>query len=100
VGIVTHDIDTTSVFDPDVVDDVVQIPDRGAPEEPKRLAAEEGQLVATSASAASLAAQRVAEAISDGTIDTPYDSVVTIFPDSSERYLSKGLYGRYEEWEG
>jgi len=98
-GIGTHDIDTNELFDPDLVDDVVQIPDRDAQEEAKRLAAEEGQLVATSASAASLAAQRVAEAISDGTIDTPYDSVVTIFPDSSERYLSKGIYRSFEEWE-
>jgi len=25
---------------------------------------------------------------------------VTVFPDSSERYLSKGIHGEYEEWEG
>jgi len=25
---------------------------------------------------------------------------VTVFPDSSERYLSKNLYGSFEEWEG
>ncbi|WP_435349061.1 PLP-dependent cysteine synthase family protein [Haloarchaeobius sp. HRN-SO-5] len=99
-GIGTHDIDTNELFDPSLVDDVVQVADRAAHAEVSRLAAEESQLVASSAAAASIAACGVAERIATGEIDAPYDSVVTVFPDSSERYLSKGIYRSFEEWEG
>ncbi len=99
-GIGTHDPTTNELFDPDLVDDVVQVPDRTAHDELKRLAREEGHLVASSAGAASVAAQQVAEKIRDGEIDAPYDSVITIFPDSSERYLSKGIYRSFAEWDG
>jgi len=97
-GIGSHDVSTNELFEPDLVDEVMQVSDRTAQAELKRLAREEGQLVASSAGAASVAAQDVAERIDRGEIDAPYDSVVTVFPDSSERYLSKGLYDSYEEW--
>ncbi len=99
-GIGTHDPATNELFEPDLVDEVLQISDRAAHDELKRLASEEGHLVASSSGAASVAALAVAERIDDGEIDAPYDSVVTIFPDSSERYLSKGIYREFEEWEG
>ncbi len=99
-GIGTHDPSTNELFDPDFVDDVVQIPDEDTHAEMQRLAAEEGQLVASSAAANSLAALDVAERAAAGDIDLPHDCVVTVFADSSERYLSKGVYGSYEEWEG
>ena len=99
-GIGTHDPTTNELFEPELVDEVLQVPDRRAHEELKRLASEEGQLVASSAGAASAAARHVAERIRDGEIDAPHDTVVTIFPDSSERYLSKGIYRSFEEWEG
>ena len=99
-GIGTHDPDTNELFDPDLVDEVLQVPDRRAHEELKRLAEEEGHLVASSAGAASAAARHVAERIRDGEIEAPHDSVVTVFADSSERYLSKGIYRSFEEWEG
>jgi len=99
-GIGTHDPDTNELFDVDLVDEITQVSDRDAHAELKRLARDEGHLVASSAGAASVAARRVAERIRDGDVDAPYDSVVTIFPDSSERYLSKGIYGSYEEWDG
>ena len=99
-GIGTHDTGTNELFDPDLVDDVYAISDRDTHEELKRLASEEGQLVASSAGAASVAAKRVAGRIAAGEIDAPYDSVVTVFPDSSERYLSKGIYRSFEEWTG
>ncbi|WP_135820120.1 PLP-dependent cysteine synthase family protein [Halostella litorea] len=99
-GIGTHDPTTNELFDPDLVDAVVDVADRAAQDELKRLAREEGQLVASSAGAASVAARRVARDIRDGEIDAPYDTVATIFPDSSERYLSKGIYRSFEEWEG
>jgi cysteine synthase len=98
-GIGTHDTARNELFEPDLVDEVIQIENSEAHAELKRLAREEGQLVASSAGAASLAAQRVARAMRDGEIDAPGSAVATIFPDSSERYLSKDIYGSYEEWE-
>ncbi|WP_394743053.1 PLP-dependent cysteine synthase family protein [Natronococcus roseus] len=97
-GIGTHDPSTNELFDPELVDAVHAIPDRASHEELARLAREEGHLVASSAGAASVAAKRVARAIADGDLETPHDTVVTVFPDSSERYLSKGIYRSFEEW--
>ena len=54
----------------------------------------------TNGRTASVAARRVAERIDAGELDVPYDTVVTVFPDSSERYLSKGLYREFEAWSG
>ena len=99
-GIGTHDPSTNELFDPELVDDVIDVADRAAQDELQRLASDEGHLVASSAGAASVAARRVAEDIRHGVIDAPHDSVVTLFPDSSERYLSKGIYRSFEEWEG
>ena len=99
-GIGTHDPATNELFDPDVVDDLLTVSDEEVHAEMQRLAAEEGQLVASSAAANSLAAQQVAEEIRAEAVDAPHDSVVTIFCDSSERYLSKGVYRSFEEWEG
>ncbi len=99
-GIGTHDPSTNALFDPGLVDEVLQVSDRDAQAELKRLAREEGHLVASSAGAASVAARRVAERIDAGELDVPYDTVVTVFPDSSERYLSKGLYREFEAWSG
>lgn len=99
-GIGTHDIETNELFDPALVDDIRPIPDREVHEEMARLASEEGHLVASSAAANAIAAKRVARGIRDGDVDAPHDAVVTVFPDSSERYLSKGVYRSFEEWEG
>ena len=98
-GIGTHDVARNELFDPELVDDVLQVPDEAAHAEVQRLACEEGQLVASSAGAASIAACTVAADVRDGEIDAPYDSVVTVFPDSSERYLSKDIYGSFSEWD-
>jgi len=99
-GIGTHDPATNELFDPDLVDELVTVPDEDTHAEMQRLAAEEGQLVASSAAANSLAAQEIAERIRSGELEAPHDTVVTVFADSSERYLSKGVYRSYEEWEG
>jgi cysteine synthase A len=76
------------------------VSDEAAQGELKRLAREEGHLVASSAGAASVAARRTAERVADGELDVPHDAVVTVFPDSSERYLSKGIYRSFEGWTG
>ncbi|WP_277555423.1 PLP-dependent cysteine synthase family protein [Halobaculum limi] len=99
-GIGTHDVSTNELVDPEKLDDLKTFSDRAIHEEMARLAREEGQLVASSAAANSLAAIEVAEEIRDGDVDAPHDTVVTVFCDSSERYLSKGVYREFEEWQG
>ncbi len=51
------------------------------------MAREEGLLVGHSSGAALWAVRRLAETVKEGV-------VVTVFPDSGDRYLSTGLYGR------
>jgi len=97
-GIGTHDPATNELFDPALVDNLASVADREVHAEMQRLAAAEGQLVASSAAANSLVARRVAGEIAAGEVDAPDASVVTVFPDSSERYLSKGVYRSFEEW--
>lgn len=99
-GIGTSDPTTNELFEPDLVDEIIQVSDRTAQDELQRLAREEGHLVASSSGAASIAARRVAHRISEGALAVPHPTVVTVFPDSSERYLSKGIYESFEEWEG
>ena len=99
-GIGTHDPSVAELLDPDVIDEFVTVSDREAHAEVQRLASEDGHLVGSSSGAASVAAHRVAERIASGDLTAPADSVVTVFPDGSERYLSKHLYGSFEEWEG
>jgi len=65
-----------------------------------RLAAEEGQLVASSAAANAIAAKRVARAIRDGEIDDPVRHGRHRVSGLLGRYLSKGVYRSFEEWEG
>jgi len=65
-GIGTHDTGRNDLFDPALVDEIQAIDDRDVHAEMGRLAAEEGQLVASSAAANSLAAKRVARDVRDG----------------------------------
>ncbi|MFW6448207.1 MAG: PLP-dependent cysteine synthase family protein, partial [Halobacteriota archaeon] len=97
-GIGTHDPSVNALYDADLVDELVTIDDRSTHAEVRRLAAEEGHLVGSSAAANSLAARGVARRVADGELDLVHRSVVTIFPDASERYLSKGIYGDFEDW--
>ncbi len=99
-GIGTHDVSTNQLVDPAKIDELVTVPDKRVHEEMARLASEEGQLVASSAAANSIAAQQVAREIAAGERPAPHECVVTIFCDSSERYLSKGVYRSFEQWEG
>lgn len=99
-GIGTHDPEVAELLVPDRIDEFVSVSDRAAHREVKRLAREEGHLVGSSSGAASVGARGVAEEIAEGTLDVPHATVVTVFPDGSERYLSKHLYGSFDEWEG
>lgn len=68
-------------------DAIHTVSDRDAFNRVKELAANEGLLVGSSSGAAFHAALLEAEKASPGT------NIVTIFPDGSERYLSKNIYG-------
>ena len=97
-GIGTHRPETNELFHPELVDEVIQVDDRTAHEELNRLAREEGHLVGSSSGAASAAALKIADRIAQNRLEVPHNTVVTLFPDSGERYLSNDIYKSYEEW--
>lgn len=68
----------------------IQFLDRNAFLRVKELAQKEGLLVGSSSGAAFHASLLEAEKAAPGT------NIVTIFPDSSERYLSKDIYKGWE----
>lgn len=73
-------------MDESYFDAIQTIPDQIAFQRLKELSIKEGLLVASSSGAAFEAALREAEKAKPGA------KIVTIFPDSSERYLSQGIY--------
>src|SRR5487761_1690761 len=74
------------IWDPSVEDEVWGCPTEPAYELARGLARTEGLLVGHSSGAALWAARRLAETMASGVI-------VTVFPDSGDRYISTGLYG-------
>lgn len=74
-----------ATFDRNVCDRVIKVVDPPAFEMVKRLAAETGVFAGSSAGAMVCAAVEVAKELGAG------KRVVTVIPDSAERYLSKGL---------
>jgi cysteine synthase A len=77
------------VLDMSLADEVIQIYDDPAFRMVRRLATEEGILGGSSAGANVAAAMQVAERLGRG------KRVVTLIPDSSERYMSKGIYTKW-----
>jgi len=75
------------VWDPSLADEVWGCPTEPAYDLAREVARSEGLLVGHSSGAALWAVRRLAETIREGV-------VVTVFPDSGDRYLSTGLYGR------
>jgi cysteine synthase A len=73
-------------FDRSVCDEVMMVTDEQAFGMVKRLAAEEGVLSGSSGGAAVYAALELARRLGSG------KRVVTIIPDSAERYLSKKIF--------
>ncbi|RJP92561.1 MAG: cysteine--tRNA ligase [Desulfobacteraceae bacterium] len=73
------------IFDKHVLDEVINIEDEAAFEMTRRLGKEEGLFVGMSSGAAMVIAAQQAEKMEEGT-------VVVIFPDSGERYLSTTLF--------
>ncbi len=73
-------------FDPAVCDEIMMVTDDEAFDAVKRLASEEGVLGGSSAGANVFAALQIAKRLGEG------KRVVTIIPDSAERYLSKKIF--------
>lgn len=74
------------VMNTNIVDQVIQVVDEDAAETARRLASKEGILCGISSGAAAWAAIQVAERLGEGKV------VVTVLPDTGERYLSTGLF--------
>jgi cysteine synthase len=73
-------------FDPSVCDEVIKVTDDEAFATVNQLAAQEGVLSGSSGGAAVFAALKIAARLGAG------KRVVTIIPDSAERYLSKKIF--------
>src|SRR6266545_2652593 len=74
------------IWDPSLADEVWGCPTEPAYELARAAARSEGLLLGHSSGAALWAVRRLAATIAEGV-------VVTVFPDSGDRYLSTGLYG-------
>ena len=74
------------IWDPSVPDEIWGCPTEPAYDLARAVARSEGLLVGHSSGAALWAVRRLAETIGEGVI-------VTVFPDSGDRYISTGLYG-------
>jgi cysteine synthase A len=74
------------VLNTGIIDEIVQVTSDAAAETARRLARAEGILVGISSGAAAWAALQVAQRLGDGKV------VVTLLPDTGERYLSTGLF--------
>ncbi len=75
------------VLNRDIIDEIVQVDDSDAWETARGLARQEGILCGMSSGAAAWAAIQVAQRLGTG------KTVVTLLPDTGERYLSTGLFG-------
>lgn len=75
-------------FDRSVCDKIIKVTDESAFAMVKRLAAEEGIFAGSSAGAIVYAAVAIARELGAG------KRVVTVIPDSAERYLSTGIFGK------
>lgn len=74
------------IYDPKLADEIIAVSDKAAFEMIGRLAREEGVLGGSSAGAAVYASCQIARRLGPG------KNVVTIVPDSAERYLSKDIF--------
>jgi cysteine synthase A len=70
------------VLNRDVIDEIITVDDQEAYQTAKRLSREEGIFAGLSSGAACFGALKVAKSLGAG------KTIVTIFPDSGERYLS------------
>ncbi len=77
------------VINTSIIDEIITVKDEDAYQMSKLIAIKEGLLVGISSGAACVASEIVAKELSNG------GKVVTVFPDTGERYLSLAPYFRY-----
>jgi cysteinyl-tRNA synthetase len=87
-----HEAYQPEIFDKRLLDEKINIEDEPAFEMTRRLAREEGLMVGMSSGAAMVVAEAVAKTLEQGTL-------VVIFPDGGERYLSTPLFDVQEKIE-
>jgi cysteine synthase A len=75
------------VLDTSLIDEVLHVTDDEAWKMTRRLAREEGLMVGISSGAAAVGATRIARRLGTG------QTIVTIFPDTGDRYMSTGVFG-------
>ena len=75
-----------AIYDPSIADMEMGIDTEAAYAMTRRMAREEGVLVGVSSAAALVGALRIAQDAADGS------TVVTIFPDSGDKYLSEHFW--------
>jgi cysteine synthase len=74
------------IYDANLADEVMMVMNEEVCKSMRRLAETEGVLGGWSSGAAAAASYRIAERMGAG------NRVVTVFPDSAERYLSQGIF--------
>jgi cysteine synthase B len=74
------------IYDPSLADEALEVSTEAAYEMVKRLARSEGVLMGISAGAALAAVERVAQQMAEPAV------IVTILPDSADRYLSEHFW--------
>jgi cysteine synthase B len=78
-----------AIYDPSLADRNIEVETEAAYAMVKRLAREDGLLVGISAAAAVVACERIAEEVSaEGRAAT----IVTVLPDSAEKYMSERFW--------
>jgi cysteine synthase A len=75
-----------AVLNREIIDEIIAVDDHEAYEMAKRISREEGIFAGLSSGAACVGALKVAKGLG------PNKTVVTVFPDSGERYLSVEPY--------
>ena len=73
-------------FEKVAIDDTMTIPDADAFAQVRKMAAEQGLFIGSSSGAALAASLKLAESLPENS------RIVTVFPDSSERYMSEHVY--------
>jgi cysteine synthase len=74
------------IFEPELADEILMVTDEDACEAMRRLGRTEGILGGWSTGAAAAAAYQIAERLGSG------KTVITVFPDNAERYISQGIF--------
>tara|TARA_Y100000310_G_C20702969_1_gene831800 strand:- start:1609 stop:2541 length:933 start_codon:yes stop_codon:yes gene_type:complete len=90
-GIGVDKIETSKLIDWELIDEIITVSDRNTHKMLKFLAKKEGLLIGSSSGATAWAAYKIARL-------NPNKNIVTIFPDGSNNYLSKNIYGDFDAW--